>query len=66
MSETITWIDAETQKPDADLLVLIARYGKDVSIGSFDDGDGGDQWRCEHGAVVKDVTHWAELPLGPI
>ena len=65
MSETINWINAETDKPDADLLVLVARTGHDICIGYFDD-EGGEQWRADNGAVIGSVTHWAEMPLGPI
>lgn len=65
MNETIKWID-ETERPDVDFLVLLARTGHDICIGYFDDGDGGDQWRADNGAVIDQVTHWAEMPIGPL
>jgi hypothetical protein len=61
------WIPCGQQLPDDGLLVLIA-IEPDVSYGdpvwfAFREGD---KWVYESGMpVVRDVSHWMELPAPP-
>ena len=60
-TETITWHDATTTKPDSDMTVLCWNDGG-YFCGYWDDGRA--EWiDCVSGAVAV-VTHWAE-PEGP-
>ena len=69
MNEIIKWIDAETDKPDDSISVLV--FGNtsatsdhcDVWIGYWD-GES-DCWRHDKGSRAFLITHWAEMPAGP-
>lgn len=58
------WINAEQEKPDADVLQLVTlRHGEQVDVATayWDDEDG--LWRYECGARCNwTVTHWMEFP----
>ena len=65
MTATITWIDAEQEKPDADRLVLIHCPISDdpVWFGSWDGHTWCDIASDELGPTF--VDHWAEFPDPP-
>lgn len=61
-TETITWHDANTQKPEPDRTVLCCR-AEDFFMGFYDEDlnswiDNGD------GGMIDGVIHWAD-PMGP-
>ncbi len=60
--EVITWHAVAESLPDADITVLVRTRGSEepVWLGYLD----GEQWRDVEGLEIE-VTHWAELPLGP-
>jgi hypothetical protein len=66
-TETITWIPAAEQLPDAELTVLCSGAETGVFDGFLDGTDeaGKPVWRDVTAMPVYDVTHWAELPKGP-
>ncbi len=61
-TETITWHAAVDTIPDADTTVLIqsAHMDPPVWMGYFD----GIDWRNIEGFVVRQVTHWTDIPTG--
>jgi hypothetical protein len=63
MAETITWISAREELPDADLTVNVATEGCDEPtwLGYY---DGAGQW-YDTDANPINVTHWAEMLKGP-
>lgn len=67
MEEVIKWIDAESEKPDDGIDVLVCRTSLDgeqvLWIGSWDSAD--DCWRSDSGGRMYGVIHWAEMPEGP-
>lgn len=69
MDEIIKWIDAETEKPDDSIDVLVfgnLEASDEISCvwpGYFDSED--DCWRCSGGNELEKVTHWADMPAGP-
>lgn len=58
------WKNAELEKPDADLIVLIhcPGYSESVWLGYFDDSL--NVWFDESGSQIN-VAHWMELPEPP-
>lgn len=56
------WKNAAIEKPDANLVVLIATQHdpEPVWVGYYDDPC----WRCIDGMPVE-VTHWMQLPEPP-
>ncbi|MEX8520035.1 MAG: hypothetical protein AB3X44_16115 [Leptothrix sp. (in: b-proteobacteria)] len=62
ITETLTWHDAETSKPDAEITVLLWFSDcLEYATGWWD----GEEWHsCVDGCEVEGVTHWAE-PEGP-
>lgn len=61
-TEPITWHPA-ANPPDDDQTVLIhsPRLSDAVWLGYISAG----QWLTVEGSIVRDVTHWADLPAGP-
>jgi hypothetical protein len=60
-TETITWIDVNSQLPDSDILVLVATPspGEPVWPGYFDSA--ANEWMISDGlAFAYKVTHWGE------
>lgn len=69
MSETITWIDAAERLPDAELNVLCFDQESMAVMEGFLDGehdDGSQLWRDVTAMALGCVTHWAEMPHGPL
>jgi hypothetical protein len=64
-SELIYWIDADKQKPDAALTVLVSspESSDPVWMGYWDDDD--NEWKDINNVRLEGVTRWAELPRGP-
>jgi hypothetical protein len=64
-SELIYWLDANKEKPDAAMTVLVrsSDSGDPVWMGFWDDDDG--EWRDINNVRLEGVTRWAELPRGP-
>lgn len=65
-TETITWIDADSQKPDDDIIVLVASPtpSEPVWPGYYDSES--NQWMIPDGFPFSNrVTYWAEMPSGP-
>jgi len=60
--EIITWNDANTSKPDADITVLC--LGNDGFFCGYWDDDLAGWIGCESGGSELGVIHWAE-PIGP-
>lgn len=66
VSETINWIDADSQRPDDDIIVLVATPspGEPVWPGYYDSES--NEWKISDGLPFGyKVTHWAEMPEGP-
>ena len=66
LTETITWIDVASEKPDSDITVLIKipSPGEPVWFGYFSDES--NQWMTiDNMPVNYSVTHWAQMPEGP-
>ena len=65
-AETIEWIDADSQRPDDDIIVLVATPSlpEQVWLGYYDSES--NEWKISDGLPFGDkVTHWAEMPEGP-
>ena len=68
ITETITWNPIWQLLPDDDLNVLVRFERADGEVlvwpGYCDDG----RWRLADGRFLVDdkVTHWAEMPEGPL
>lgn len=65
-TEIIMWIDADLQKPDDDIIVLVATPspGEPVWPGYYDSES--NEWMVPDGLPFGyKVTHWAEMPSGP-
>jgi hypothetical protein len=64
-SELIYWLDANKEKPDADMTVLVQSSDSSdpVWMGFWDDDDG--EWKDINNVRLEGVTRWAELPRGP-
>lgn len=59
---TLLWVDQATEKPDADISVLICGDGLEACFGYWDCED--ICWRHDSGLECHSVTHWAE-PVTP-
>lgn len=67
--ETIVWITAAERLPDAELNVLcFDQESMGVMEGFYDgeDDDGTPVWRDVTAMELGIVTHWAEMPFGPL
>ena len=66
--ETIHWHDAGTDLPDSDRLVLCKTPKDGVCEGYFDGetDDAKPLWRDVNAWTIFAVTHWAEMPKGPV
>jgi Protein of unknown function (DUF551) len=71
MNETITWHAVTESMPDSDTTIFVYAPGADepVWLGYHD----GEDWISVSGAIYSNdeeiahaVTHWAEMPRGPI
>ena len=65
--ETIYWHDALTKLPDDGLSVLC--FADDEVFEGFTDGgndDGTPHWCAVNAWEPRNVTHWAEMPEGPV
>jgi len=66
--ETITWREVASSLPDADTNVMLFCE----ELGAFEgflDGekdDGTPQWRDVTALPADGITHWSEMPQGPI
>jgi len=63
MNETITWLDANAEKPDADITVLLFNESASSPVwpGYWD----GESWQYAEGGDAS-PTHWAEMPCGAV
>lgn len=62
LSQTIQWVDTQTELPDDDQTVLIALIDGEVWTGYRDAG----QWRYVSGDPIHaTVTYWAAFPPPP-
>ena len=61
MENMSEWIDIEIQKPEIRKSVLTYSY-QGIYIGRWDD----EEWRDQGLYQLFSVTHWMELPEGPI
>lgn len=69
MNETIVWIPAAERLPDAETNVLCFDQESMGVMEGFLDGeheDGTPLWRDVTAVALGCVTHWAEMPLGPL
>lgn len=67
--ETVTWVPVAARLPDAELNVLCFDQESMAVCECFLDGehdDGSPLWRDVTAIALGCVTHWAELPLGPL
>jgi hypothetical protein len=68
--EKIQWIATADELPDAGVTVLIFIDGADEQVwfGYFEEeSPSGNVWTYASGMpVLEDVTHWAEVPAGPV
>lgn len=68
-TETITWIPAKDRLPDAETNVLCFDEESMGVMEGYLDGehdDGSPLWLEAMGFPLGCVTHWAEMPHGPI
>jgi hypothetical protein len=71
MSESIEWIDASKDVPDAGSRVLVCFQRNDcderaVTEGEYDDSDEDSPWTVDGGWICfGTVLFWAEMPEGP-
>jgi len=68
-TERIKWIRTLDELPDAGVTVLLFgdMEGEPVWLGYFDEATAhGYIWRTVDGAEIDGVTHWAEMPCGPV
>lgn len=66
--ESIRWLPIEVQLPDPQITVLIHTPAGDepVLVGYMDEDDSGVQWfEASDRRIDSEVTHWADLPVGP-
>ncbi len=68
-NETIRWLMADSVKPDDSETVLLALAEPDSDptwVGWYDSAEDG--WRCASSGVLlrTAVSHWAEMPRGPM
>ena len=66
--EIIVWHRVADEMPDADTTVLL--WGPDYSevlVGVYDETDDPPCWRDSEGfACDFEITHWADMPGGPV
>jgi hypothetical protein len=68
-TEAVEWIPAAGRLPDADLNVLCFDAESMAVCEGFLDGehdDGSPLWRDVTAVTLGCVTHWAEMPRGPL
>lgn len=68
-AESIIWINAAERLPDAELNVLCFDQESMAVCEGFLDGeheDGSPLWRDVTAIALGCVTHWAEMPRGPL
>ena len=71
-TEVIRWIRTLDELPDEGVTVLLFGDfdGEPVWPGYLDEADemasGSDIWRTVEGTLIRGVTHWAEMPCGPV
>jgi hypothetical protein len=72
MTEQLTWVSVTDELPDEGVTVLLFGDfdGEPVWPGYLDEADekaiGCDIWRAVDGMLIRGVTHWAEMPSGPV
>jgi hypothetical protein len=67
--ETINWIPTTDELPDEGVIVLLFTEGDGEPVwpGYFDELSAhGYIWRDANGGQVENVTHWADMPAGPV
>lgn len=65
-AEVIVWYSVERSLPDASTTVLVkSSDASDPTFPGYWDDDAG-LWFSIHNAEMEGVTHWAEMPAGPL
>ena len=67
--EHIHWISVLQELPDEGVIVLLFTQGDGEPVwpGYFDEASAhGYIWRSADGSQIEQITHWAEMPAGPI
>jgi hypothetical protein len=67
--ETINWIPTTDELPDEGITVLLFNEGDGDPVwpGYLDEVSAhGYIWRDATGGQLENVTHWAEMPVGPV
>lgn len=65
--EVIEWKCVTDDLPDQGITVLVFALGNSEAVwpGYLDDTWPAPCWRGAEGELLKNVTHWAEMPSGP-
>jgi hypothetical protein len=67
--ETINWIPTADELPDEGVIVMLFTTGDGEPVwpGYFDEVSAhGYIWRDANGGQLENVTHWADMPAGPM
>jgi len=67
--ESINWVAVADELPDEGVVVLLFTEGDGEPVwpGYFDEVTAhGYVWRTAEGLHIENITHWAEMPAGPI
>ena len=61
-NNAVEWVSVDVQLPDADITILFSTLNGETDVGFYD----GNDWWNQNLRSVCAVTHWAELPAGPL
>jgi hypothetical protein len=66
VAESIVWYSVERSLPDASVTVMVKSADRsDPTFPGYWDDEAG-IWFSIHNAEMEGVTHWAEMPAGPL